>query len=162
MMKVEQSNYYNVQIKAEGEESLTEDQARALLRALVADRFRATLHRETKTLPVYVLALGKNGTKLQETPVEGRPQRNGVSIVSYISFIARYVDRPIVDKTGLTGTHYAFVWDEQELREELKDGHKPVPSIFRAVQDQLGLALRPANEPMDVLVIDRAEKPTEN
>jgi uncharacterized protein (TIGR03435 family) len=162
MIKLEQSNYYDVQIKAEGEESLTEDQGRALLRTLVADRFRVTLHHDTKPFPVYVLTVGKNGTKIQETPSEGAPQRSGVAMTTYISVISNYVDRPIVDKTGLTGAHYRFQWDEKELREELKEGLKPVPSVFHAVEEQLGLMLKPANEPTDVLVIDHAEKPSDN
>jgi uncharacterized protein (TIGR03435 family) len=163
MTKVEQSNYYDVQIKAEGEEGLTAEQTRALLRMLVRDRFHVTPHRDTAALPVYELTVGKSGPKFQETPEEGRSQRNGVPIASYIASLSRYVDRPIVDKTGLTGTHYAFVWDEKELAEDLqKDGIKPVPSVFRLVEEQLGLTLKPAKEPMDVLVIDHAERPSDN
>jgi uncharacterized protein (TIGR03435 family) len=163
MTKIEQSNYYDVQIKAEGEEGLTEEQARGLLRTVVADRFHVTLHRNNEALPVYELTVGKSGPKFQETPEEGRSQRNGVPIASYIISLSRYVDRPIVDKTGLTGTHYAFVLDQKELAEDLqKDGIKPVPSVFRVVEEQLGLTLKPAKEPMDVLVIDHAESPSDN
>jgi bla regulator protein BlaR1 len=162
MLKVEQPNYYDVQIKAEGEQALTEDQARGLMKDLVADRFRVTLHRDTKTLPVYELAIAKNGTKVKETPVEGRPQRNGVPMKTFLFQAADFVDRPIVDKTGLTGTHYQYQWDAKALREELKEGIKPVPSIFHEVEEQLGLTLKPANDPIEVLVIDRAEKPSEN
>jgi len=162
MMKLEPANYYNVQIKAEGEDPVTDEQARGLLRALITDRFHVTLHRDSSPLPVYVLAIGKNGTKIRETPEDGRPQRNGVSMASYVAFISRYLDRPVVDKTGLTGTNYAFAWDEKELREELQKDGTPAPSIFHAVEEQLGLTLKPSKEPLDVLVIDQAEKPTEN
>jgi uncharacterized protein (TIGR03435 family) len=104
MRKLEASNFYDVQIKAEGDQPLTDDQSRALLRDLVKDRFHVALHRDTRDLPVYVLAIGKNGTKLHETSDYGQTQRTGVPIASYIAFISRYVDRPIVDKTGLTGS----------------------------------------------------------
>jgi uncharacterized protein (TIGR03435 family) len=163
MRRLEASNYYDVQIKAEGEQPLTDDQSRALLRDLVKDRFHVTLHGDTRNLPVYVLAIGKNGTKLNETQVEGQTQRTGVPMTSYIAFMSRYVDRPIVDKTGLTGTHYQFMWNDKELREDLaRDGIKPVPLIFHTVEEQLGLTLKAEKAPTEVLVIDHAEQPSQN
>jgi uncharacterized protein (TIGR03435 family) len=162
MLKMERSNYYDVQIKAEGESALSQDQARGLLRVLIGDRFQLRLHHDLKTLPVYDLMVGKNGAKLKEVPLEGRPQRNGVSITTYIILISNYLDRPLVDKTGMTGAHYQYHWDEKELREQIAQGGKPAPSIFSAVEEQLGLTLKAANEGIDVLEIDHAEKPSEN
>jgi uncharacterized protein (TIGR03435 family) len=161
MMKVEQSNYYDVQIKAEGADALSMEQARGLLRTLLADRFQLKLHRDTKTFPIYELAVAKSGAKLKEV-LPGDPTRTGVSIRSFLVMISDFVDRPIVDKTGLTGTHYQSQFDTKELREQLTEGIKPVPSVFHAVEEQLGLTLKSANDSMDVLVIDRAERPSAN
>jgi uncharacterized protein (TIGR03435 family) len=162
MMKVEPSNYYDVTVKAEGDAALTDDQARELLRALLADRFQLSLHRDTKTLPVYELRIGKNGTKLKEVPLEGGPQRPGVAMATYLVRISDFLDRPLVDKTGLTGAHYQYQWDEKELREQVAQAGKPAPSIFSAVEEQLGLSLKAVSAGIDILVIDRAEKPSEN
>jgi uncharacterized protein (TIGR03435 family) len=161
MMKVEQSNYYDVQIKAEGADALSLDQARGLLRTLLADRFQLKLHHDTKTFPIYELAVAKSGSKLKEV-LPGDPARTGVSIRSFLVMMSDFVDRPVIDKTGLTGTHYQSQFDTKELREQLAEGIKPVPSVFHAVEEQLGLTLKPANDSMDVVVIDRAEKPSAN
>jgi uncharacterized protein (TIGR03435 family) len=135
-------------------------QVRLMLQALLADRFRLKLHREMKALPVYELTVGKNGAKIVEVPADQRPNVS-MGLFTALS-IARFLDdRPLVDKTGLTGEHYKFNWDETELVEELPQG-KPVPSIFRAVQDQLGLKLEAVKAPVEVLVIDHAEKPDPN
>ena len=62
--------------------------------------------------------------------------RNGVSIASYISVLSEFVDRPIIDKTGLTGQHYAFQWDSTELRQGVGGRHRspcpPFPAPFRS------------------------------
>ena len=65
-----------------------------------------------------------------------------------------------MDKTGLTGT-YEYSWDTKDLWEEVRQGGKPAPSIFSKVQE-FGLKLEPTKGPVEVLVIDRAEKPSEN
>lgn len=161
MLKTERTNFYDVRLKAEGEGALTAADARDLLKELLADRFQLKVHMDTKITPVYELTVGKNGTKLKVTPEEGRPNLNGVPMTTYVGLISKYVDRPIVDRTGLTDIHYAYQWNETELRRDLKDG-LPVPSIFREVDEQLGLNLKPTNAPFEVLVIDHAEPPSEN
>jgi uncharacterized protein (TIGR03435 family) len=109
---------------------------------------------------VYELIAGKNGAKIVEVPADQRPN---VSMGLFIALsISRFLDdRPLVDKTGLAGEHYQIKWDDTELVEELPQG-KPVPSIFRAVQDQLGLKLEAIKAPVEVLVIEHAEKPDPN
>jgi uncharacterized protein (TIGR03435 family) len=77
--------------------------------------------------------------------------------------ISLYLDHPLVDKTGLTGSNYQFDWDQTELSEELKQGQRaPAPSIFSSVLNQLGLKLELKNAPAEILVIDHAEKPSAN
>lgn len=161
MLKTERTNFYDVRLKADGEAALTAKEARDLIKELLADRFQLKVHMDTKVTPVYELMIGKDGTKLKETPVEGRSENNGVRIATYLVSISKYLDRPVVDRTGLTGTNYAYQWNETELRRDLKDGLS-VPLIFREVEDQLGLILKPANAPFEVLVVDHAEPPSEN
>jgi uncharacterized protein (TIGR03435 family) len=161
MMKMEASNFYDVALKAEGDATLNLDQSRALLQALLADRFQLKLHRDAKTQPVYELTVGKNGPKLREVPAGVEPPNTGVAMGTYLSLISKFLDHPLVDKTGLSG-RYQYKWEENELRDQLAQGGKPAPSIFSAVQEQLGLELKAVNEGSDVLVIDRAEKPAEN
>lgn len=161
IMKMEPSNFYDVSLKAEGDAPLNIGQARSLLQALLADRFQLKVHRDTTTQKVYELVVGKNGAKLKDVPAGAEPPDNGVATASYISLISRFLDRPLVDKTGLSG-RYQNRWEEKELRDQLAEGGKPAPSIFSAVQEQLGLELKAVNEGSDVLVVDRAEKPTEN
>ena len=161
MMKMEASNFYDVSMKAEGEAPLSVDQARGLIKALLADRFHLRVHRDTKTQAVYELTVGKSGAKLKEVPAGAEPPNTGVAMASYIALISKFLDRPLVDKTGLSG-RYQYKWEEKELRDQLAEGGKPAPSIFSAVQEQLGLELKAVNDGSDILVIDRAEKPTEN
>jgi uncharacterized protein (TIGR03435 family) len=160
MLKVEQANYYDVELKAEGEEALTQEQAREILRTLLADRFRLKVHNGASSVPVYELAVSKRGSKLKEAPADSSG-RGGVLIASYIAFISNYVDRPVVDATGLTA-RYQFQFDQTELRKQLAEGGKPAPSIFSEVEQQLGLTLRATNGSVGTIVIDGAERPTAN
>jgi uncharacterized protein (TIGR03435 family) len=152
---------YEVTAKAEGEGTLTSDQARLMLQKMLADRFQLKLHRETKTLPVYELTIGKNGPKIKEVPAGTTLPKNAAAKGLLLAIISNYLDYPLVDKTGLTGANYQFDMDFTELLEEVRQG-KPAPSIFGAVQDQLGLKLEKANAATEILVIDHAEKPSEN
>jgi bla regulator protein BlaR1 len=152
---------YEVTAKSGGEGPLPSDQARLMLQALLADRFQLKLHRETKTLPVYDLMIGKNGPKIKEVPAGTKLPQNGASKGLLLAIISNYLDYPLVDKTGLTGENYQFDMDFTQLLEEVRQG-KPAPSIFGAVQDQLGLKLEKTNAPTEILVIDHAEKPAEN
>jgi uncharacterized protein (TIGR03435 family) len=156
----EGGDVYSVNAKAEGDATPTSDQVRRMLQSLLADRFQLKLHKEVKDFPVYDLVVGKNGPKLKESDKKWAVPGPAMTMITGI--IANFTDRPVIDKTGLTAQNYEFNWNQDDLLEELKAGGKPAPSIFRAVEEQLGLKLEPAKEPMDVLVIDHAERPTEN
>ena len=95
MLEAVRANFYRVQITAVGQDALTVDQARELMRALLADRFQLKLHRESRTIPVYELVAGPNGSKLKED------EKYGITTAAYIALMAKYVDRPVVDKTGV-------------------------------------------------------------
>jgi uncharacterized protein (TIGR03435 family) len=169
-------DYYDIRAKAEGDEALTESRALQLLQTLLAERFQVKLHRERRELPVYVLVVGKGGPKFQESTAEegARPraarsstQSGFVSTMflkSPMDMVARVIagaaDRPILDETGLTGFYdlkLEFARDPSAVA--LADGP---PSIFTAVQEQLGLKLEAEKRPIEMFVIDAAARPSEN
>jgi uncharacterized protein (TIGR03435 family) len=87
-----------------------------MLQTLLADRFRLRLHRERRELPVYELVVAKSGPKLTEVPAgakpldrqlyAGAPTRGTMELV--IAIVSRFVDRPIVDRTGLKPSEHEF------------------------------------------------------
>lgn len=171
LSKRDKSSFYDVQAIAGGAGTLTEERMRAMLQTLLADRFQLKLHRESKELPIYALVVAKNGSKLSTQPVcDTRPKFNPDNPVSGMTVckptestaqlaldLAARLDRPVVDKTGLTGLYaFSVTWGLENAR------LIPNPDIFTAVQEQLGLKLEPQKLPMDMLVIERAEPPSTN
>jgi uncharacterized protein (TIGR03435 family) len=140
-----------------------------MLQVLMADRFQLALHRETRTLPVYVLEVAKNGPKLDksgggESSTNGSTGDHGAvyaftnaTIDHFAQVLARVLTAPVVNRTGLAG---AFSFKLEWAPENTKSAGGA--SIFTAIQEQLGLRLRAEKTPVEVLVIDRAEKPSEN
>jgi uncharacterized protein (TIGR03435 family) len=170
-----------------------------MLQALLEDRFKLKVHRQTTTIPVYALVQAGRGLKLRpfqegscipvdrskfppppatEKTCHARGRREGtrqivdaqamtVSEFSKI-FLNGVLDRPVIDKTGVAGTydfHLEYGMDQATPR-FVSDGAgagDPVgPSIFTAVQEQLGLKLQPTTGPGESLVIDHVERPSEN
>jgi uncharacterized protein (TIGR03435 family) len=167
------SDRYDIIAKAEGEGTLTHDRAMQMLQTLLADRFQLKVHRETKETPVYELVVGKNGPKLKASSADAKG-RNFVSANSAgmhmeatngtMDQLARQLSvtagRPVIDKTGLTG-YYAYTLDwAPAIQPPQPDSD--TPSMFTAVQEQLGLKLDSAKAPVEMLIIDHAEKPSEN
>jgi len=155
-------------------DSATEAEMHGMLQRLSADRFQLRIRRETRDLPVYALVVSKNGPKIQPLkPGEGK--RGGIGwdrdgMFAYQSTLAQIghalenqLGRPVVDKTGLPGLYELRVqYDERRLTESAaQDSDRP--SVFTAFQDQLGLRLESQKEPIEVLVIESAQRtPTEN
>jgi uncharacterized protein (TIGR03435 family) len=160
---------FDIAAKA-AEAAPSEAQFRSMLQTLLADRFHLKLHRERRELPVYELVVAKGGPKFTEVPAgakpldrqlsPGAPTRGTMEFV--LAMVFRFADRPIVDRTGLKASEYEFRFNAREVAAEVQQGARPAPSIFSAVQQQLGLRLQPAKALVDVLVIDHVEKPTEN
>lgn len=167
-------NYFAIQIQAEGEGGLTQDDARGLLRELLSDRFQLKFHRETKELSVYALHVEKNGPKMRTTAPENCDLRTLMAAavakglrplapcrVDTMAGLAESLtfssglDRPVVDQTGLSGKYLVQL---EWAANENSDG----PSLFTAVQEQLGLKLEPEKAPVEVLVVDQVTRPTEN
>jgi uncharacterized protein (TIGR03435 family) len=103
-------------------------------------------------------------------PVRGRIDASAISTQQLAGVLARIVDRPVVDRTGLTGNFDVTLEFQPDFQAAFTTDPAPLepaadpnaPSIFTAVQEQLGLRLESARGPVDVLVVDRAEQPTSN
>jgi uncharacterized protein (TIGR03435 family) len=224
-------------------EGASKDDAKIMLQNLLADRFKLTVHRETKELPIYALVVGKNGPKLKvsevpekppETPkgpdaavalpppppprppsqggdgcpeipasMKGRPMNvmmmspNGACMVvagqnmeAFAGQLSNEFDKPVIDMTGLKGRYdFKLRFDPQsapgagmggmklaiagpppggmppggDMSHYAAGDHDPPPSIFAALQEQLGLKLDARKGPVELIVVDHYEKtPTEN
>jgi uncharacterized protein (TIGR03435 family) len=144
-----------------------------MLQALLAGRFKLTIHRETKQLSAYALQIGKDGPKFQESSSDGEstfePNMKEFKFVVQRARISQLVDMlgmafraPIVDQTGLTG-RYDVTLNILKLAERAGDGGNPLDIISRGLQEELGLKLDSKKLPVDLLVVDHAEKqPVEN
>jgi uncharacterized protein (TIGR03435 family) len=153
---------------------------RRRLQTLLAERFQLKIHRETRERPEYTLVVAKGGSKLRE-PTPGMD--NGISrgcglmkgtrttMSNLATVLSRQVERPVLDRTGLNG-RYDFELNyspDSGCGSHQPDGDTPNsdtltdrPSIFTAIQEQLGLKLESIKGPVEVIVIDRVEKPGPN
>jgi len=154
------------------------------LRNLLEERFQLALHRETKEQQVYALVVGKNGPKVKETKDgnslirmgRGMLHGEGVQLDFLATTISSQLGRTVIDKTGLTGKYdFELKWTPDPGQPAAAPFGPPPPgvelppppdpngpSIFTAVQEQLGLRLESQKGPVETLVIDRVEKPSEN
>lgn len=145
-----------------------------MLQRLLADRFKLVLHRETRTISALVLETGKSGPKLKkaeggESSTNTWTDKNGVSIEAkntdmdlFAQVLAREMDLPVVNETELKGLFdFKLHWTPENLRPS-DDSGKDEVSIFTALEEQLGLRLHSAKAPVEVLVIEQVEKPSEN
>jgi len=144
------------------------------VQALLKDRFQLQLHRETRTAPIYSLAIAKGGIKLSATHSpqkginagQGTMRGEAASMMQLAYKLSRLLQRPVVNNTGLEGNYdFKLEWTP-DLGPSAPDG-QPVdtsggPSIFSALQEQLGLRLEATKGPVEVLVIDHVDKPSEN
>jgi uncharacterized protein (TIGR03435 family) len=157
--------HYDIIAKAAG--PATNEQMRPMLQTLLTERFQMKSHREKKEVPAYVLLPGKGAPKLKP-PGEGGPRLSGnAGVTTFHKFpisrltflLTRRLNRPVVDMTGLNNL-YDFTIDLSGLPPA--DPSRG-PSIFTAVEEDLGLKLEARSVPLDILVIDQVERvPTEN
>ena len=163
---------YDIAAKAEGDGTPTRAELRLMLQTLLADRFNLKFHREMRELPVYAMVVGKSGVKFKESPpdkpvksfagVNGRNQYMELSQGTMEMVAERIgIDRPVIDKTGLTGKYEIRL----EATPEFRISNNPQPDdlrIFDAIQQQLGLKLEPQKANIEVLVVDHMDKPSAN
>jgi uncharacterized protein (TIGR03435 family) len=160
--------FYDIAATADGPAAITRDQFLDLLRQLLADRFQFKFHRETKDLPVYALIADKRGPTMKRSAPDaqyhwgvGRGQWNvtRVSMAQFARSLAREVGRTVVDLTGIAGNYdFKLEWTPESTETTPEAG----PSIFTALQEQLGLRLESRKLPIEILVVDRVDKPSEN
>jgi uncharacterized protein (TIGR03435 family) len=163
------SECYVISARAEGDGDLGNDQLRLLLQNLLSQRFHLSLHREMKDFSGYALVVAKDGPKLDATKgvtVPGYIGRDGLrvrntSTGALATMLVHTVGAHVVDKTGLTGRYDINLSFAPNA--SLATTDSSLPSIFTAVQEQLGLKLIPEKVPVEMLVVDHVEKvPTEN
>jgi uncharacterized protein (TIGR03435 family) len=171
------SEHIAVQAKVDQETAATLDKLPALerwkqmqlmLQAMLAERFELKAHREPRDLPIYVLTVAKDGPKMKKTATDGlggnasyasgKVSAHEISVEALAANLSFTVGRVIVNKTGLEGG-YDFTLD---YAPEGADASDTRPSIFTALEEQLGLKLVPSKGPVDVIVVDHIERPTEN
>jgi uncharacterized protein (TIGR03435 family) len=175
-----------------------------MLQALLEDRFKLKAHRETIEVPVYLLTVAKGGLKLEAFKEGACTPRDlsqfpppplgpnscrffasmkgpnmswvvqGATVEEFCRIVLPRLDRPVIDKTGLTGrfnfpleympeaVSYPSLRDGPDRPASPSDDPAAGPSIFTALQQQFGLKLEPAKGPGDILVIDRVERPSES
>jgi uncharacterized protein (TIGR03435 family) len=196
-----QADGYNIEAKPAA--NADQKQMLLMLQGLLADRFKLTLHRETREVPVFALTAPKGEPRLPAPkavactevftgppPAKGEPRpappcgpgivKSGtglamvglnLSMAKFTAFLGTIVGRDVIDKTGYTGKfdlHLEFALDDAiagpPFHRGLDDGGQfgDRPSIFTAIQEQLGLKLESTKGPVEVLVIDHADRPTEN
>jgi uncharacterized protein (TIGR03435 family) len=153
------------------------DELKKMLQNLLAERFRLRVHRETKEFSVYELSVAKSGVKIQPlgaAEIEARAGRTGIGwnrdgliannvhLEALARALQRELGRPILDKTGSTDNYDFKVHYDQRLSrpdggDQSADGSSGA-SIFTALEEQLGLGLDLKKDPIEVLVIDSADK----
>lgn len=162
----------------------TQEQMRQRLQALLAERFQLTIHREKTEQSAYALVVARSGSKLQPAAVKegerarpmmrmGRGQLSGqgVPLDMLVTSLSSQLGHPVLDRTGLTGNFdFTLEWTPdpgQPSGPPGADVHGPPvdpngPSIFTAVQEQLGLRLESQKGLVEKIVVDRVERPSGN
>jgi len=183
------SERFNIDAKSESPAS--DDTTLLMLQNLLEQRFKLTMHRETKEGPVYVLTVAKNGIRMQpgtcvstvaDLPNECGNSHSGGSIqtldwrvvhisvpdgVGYRSLAAQLsntLGRTVIDKTGLIGTydvHLRWTSDSAPTGASPPDD-SATPSLFTAIEEQLGLRLTAARGPVEYVIVDYVERPSPN
>jgi uncharacterized protein (TIGR03435 family) len=142
------------------------EQLRAALQTLLAERLKVRLRRETREMPIYTLVVTEKGPRLRPAAGGGKAMRfqpgarnqakgaatirqENISIREFCGDLSRNVKRPVVDKTGVSGT---FDFDLKYS----KRGDESAPSIFTALEQQLGLRLEPAKGDVESLIVESA------
>ncbi|MEO5922803.1 MAG: TIGR03435 family protein [Bryobacteraceae bacterium] len=182
------ADHFDIQAKTEGGLVLGPNEARTLLQSLLKDRFQLKAHREKREMPVYTLVQTKSRLKLSkdQTPPppsfidfvsEGQPTRElprgavrmtttstgtiltgtAIAVSMLVSLLQGRSDRIIVDQTGFEG----LIDVNLEFSQDAGTEASSAPLVFTALQD-MGLKLESAKAPLDVLVIDSVQRPSEN
>lgn len=178
-----ESDHYDIVAVTPGEARPTRDKQMAMLRSLLTDRFKLGFHREQKEFSIYELSVVKSGPRLKPSTLPPDdpaalistvyPQRillpaRNATMGEFTSLLQRAVlDRPVVDKTGLSGKYdFDLEWapDETQFGGEVPPASADAPAapFFTAIQQQLGLKLEATRGPVAALIVDTVERPSSN
>jgi uncharacterized protein (TIGR03435 family) len=175
---------FDIEARAPGDREPTIDQVRQMLQTLLTERFQLKFHRETQEMPAYVLVMGANPPKLKPSAPDTesrtastnrfRTRYSNVSSSELVLRISPQFDRPLFDKTGLPGGYdFALEYmpslpgsvnlppEEAAAFAKLYPADE-APPLPVALQQQLGLKVAPSKEQVEILVIDRVERPSAN
>jgi len=160
------SELYDISAKPEGDGGLSYEQLKPLLQQLLMQRFHLAIHRETKNMPGYALVVAKGGPKLEASKgtsgmgaimADGLRAQN-ISMQGIAAMLWFPAGAPVIDKTGIMGTYDISLSFAPE-----GSADSALPSLFTAVQEQMGLKLEAQKVPVQMLVIDHVDKiPTDN
>jgi uncharacterized protein (TIGR03435 family) len=161
---------------------------RKMMQAMLAERFQMKVHPEQKEMSLYDLVVAKGGFKLKDAD-PNNPYANGIKGIDGIarpgmmmvgngrltaqaipmsnlaSYLAQMLHKQVIDKTGLAGKYdIVLKWQPDEMPGESHEttGGETLPSIFTVLQEELGLRLDAVKGPVDVIVVDHVEMPSEN
>ncbi|MDE3195104.1 MAG: TIGR03435 family protein [Acidobacteriota bacterium] len=179
-----ESDHYDLTAKPDTEGIPSVDQLRAMVQALLAERFGLAFHREKKELSAYAITVAKGGVKLEKSQSNaslpgfgGRGPGNVMvrnsTMGEFADFLqSRIVDRPVVDQTELAGRYdFQLKWQPDGTQPALPGQPPPppppadgdqLPDLFGAFTQQLGLKLDAVKTPVEVMIIDKVAKPGEN
>lgn len=180
------SQRWDVQAKSGVARSVSYDQSSQMLRTMLKERFQLQTHSEKRDLPIYELVVDRKGPKFARVTdpktkhdvriANGSIQFTNATVATFASQLSYALARPVIDKTGISGEfNFALKWTPApgedggpttsglppgtpEEPASIQDG----PSIFTAITEQLGLRLKSGRGPVEILVIDHAEKPDAN
>jgi uncharacterized protein (TIGR03435 family) len=173
------AQHFNIEAIAPGDVAPTRLEQMRMLRALLAERFKLTFHRQEKEFSIYELTVAKGGPKLQAAAHPEAPQvlvgvvypgkievpAKNVTMDDFVAMLQRAtLDRPTVNKTGLTGLYdFTLDWaqDETQYGGEVAKAAEDTqaPPLFVAMQEQLGLKLTATRGMVSAMVVDGAERP---
>jgi uncharacterized protein (TIGR03435 family) len=150
--------------------STSNEQRQQMMQALLMERFGLVVHRETRTLPTYQLSVAKGGPKLKAATATVAGMSAGPRMIRYNSAtmselakqLSSYLERQVIDKTELKGQFeidLKFIPVDSPTSPDTAD---TLPTIFTALQEQLGLKLDATHGPVEVIVIDKVDKPSAN
>lgn len=162
------SNFFEVDARLAGSAVPTMDETRAVVRTVLAERFKLRVRREPQERPIYVLMPTKDGPRL--TPCADPKAPSGytpgritscnppIPMARLVQFLSSETGRPVLDKTGLTEPQFELRW--LPTLAESQPGSPP--TLVTAIQEQLGLKLEPQRGLVETVVVDSVEPPTAN
>jgi uncharacterized protein (TIGR03435 family) len=170
---------FDIAGEIEGTEAATNLQWRVAVQKLLTERFQIQFHHEAREMSAYALVIAKGGPKLTKDDGDTKPENTGfggaigqtmygsgenVTIGQFFGEVQRLaVDRPIIDRTGLSGTfniQLSFTREDPQSLGMTQLPDNAAPNLFDALQQQLGLKLEGIKTQVDVLAIDHVERPS--